>query len=806
MHDVRYAIRTLGRSPLYAALVALTLAVGIGPTTAIFSVVHALLLRPLPYRDPDSLVNVWRFRNATDHAPVSGPDFADFRDRNTTLAEMASATRADSFNVGGIRAPLRVEGARVTANFFSLLGAPPALGALPSGAKIDGAKQVVLGYRLWQQSYGGADVIGKQTRLNGEPHTIVAVMPEDFGYPARAEAWVPYDLTAENLGHRAYHRLHVVARLRPGVTVAHADADMKRIAKQLGNEYPDTSRGIGAAVSTLRETVAGDVRRPLLILLGAVAFLLFIACSNVANLALTRAATRRKDLAVRMAIGASTGRVARQLLTESVLLSAVGGALGLPLAWISIRAPRALGGAYFANPEQIRLDPAVLAFNFTIAILTGVAFGFAPLLTHGNRFDALRSGDRAGAHGGRDARIAREAIVVAILSFSFVLLIGAGLLVRSFLKVRAVDIGVRTDHTMTLRIYLPETKYPSFDVRNAFFEQFLQRMRTTHGVDAAATISGLPLENSMSGDITFPNESDPVAARRIATFTEISPGFLAAAGVPLIAGREFTWDDIHRVPGLLAALDEKKPDAERVPVLVNETYANLFGRGKPLGQELLVGGDMPSRIIGVVGDVKQSEPTKPTPAHVYMPLGSPLPMRPMNFILRSRTLSPRALSAIARETLRTMDPDVPPYRIRTMDEVVAESIAGSRFEAVLLMVFAGIALLLATMGIYGVISYNVTQRTRELAIRMAIGASAPDVLRLILARVGRLAAVGVVLGALGALTLTRWLDALLFQVSSADPLMFVFVASLMLVTALIASSAPAHRAARLEPMEALRSE
>ncbi|MCU1349190.1 MAG: hypothetical protein JWO56_2220 [Acidobacteria bacterium] len=806
MHDVRYAVRALARAPLYAVLVALTLAVGIGPTTAIFSVVHALLLRPLPYRDPGSLVVVWRFRNAADHAPVSGPDFADFREMNATLAEMAAATRGDSFNVGGIRAPLRVEGSQVTANFFALLGAAPALGALPGGGKVDGAKQVVIGYRLWQQSYGGANVIGRETRLNGEPYAIVAVMPEDFAYPPRAEAWVPYDLTADKLGHRAYHRLSVVARLKPGVTAGQADADMKRIAKRLGDLYPDTSRGIGAAVTPFRESVAGDVRRPLLILLGAVAFLLFIACSNVANLALTRAATRRKDLAIRLAHGATTGRLARQLLTESVLLSLAGGLAGLPLAWLSIHALRALGGAYFANPEQITLDLPVLAFNFAVAVLTGIAFGFAPLVTRGNLFDALRSGDRTGAHGGREGRMARELIVVAILSFSFVLLIGAVLLVRSFLEVRAVDAGVRTANTLTLRIHLPDTKYPAIEVRTAFFKRFLDALRARPGIDAAATVSGLPLENTMSGDITFPGDTDPVAARRIATFTEISPGFLEAAGVPLVAGREFTWDDIRRVPALLAALDEKKPGAERVPVLVNETYAHLFGRGKPLGQEVLVGGDMPSVVVGVVGDVRQSEPTKPMPAHVYMPLGSPLPMRPMNFVLRSRTLPPRALAAIARDTLRRLDPDVPPYRIRTLDEVVAESIAGSRFEAVLLMILAGIALLLATMGIYGVISCNVAQRTRELAIRVAIGADRPDVLRLILANVGRLAAIGVFLGGVGALLLTRWLDALLFRVDSADPATFAAVAALIVVTALVASAAPALRAARLEPMAALRGE
>ncbi|HEX8151990.1 MAG TPA: ABC transporter permease, partial [Thermoanaerobaculia bacterium] len=689
---------------------------------------------------------------------------------------------------------------------FRLLGTRAELGSLPDGKAIGGEKHVVLGYELWQRSYGGANVIGKQARLNGESYTIVAVMPRDFAYPPKAELWVPYDLTAETLGHRAYHRMHVIGRLKPKVTVAQADADMKRIAKQLGELYPDTTRGIGAGVSSLREVLSGDVRRPLLMLLGAVAFLLFIACSNVANLALTRAATRRKDLAVRMALGATRDRIARALLTESVLLALIGGAAGLPLARMSMRALRLLGSAYFPRPEQITLDYTVLAFNFTIAILTGIAFGFTPLITRGNLFDSLRSGDRTDAHGGREGRFARELIVVAIMSFSFVLLIGAGLLLRSFMKVRSIEVGIRPERALALRIYLPESKYPDNAVRTEFFTRFLERLRATPGIDAAAALSGLPLENTMSGDIVFPGESDPVAARRIASFTEVSPGYLAAAGVPLLAGREFTWDDVRQVPQLVEALIAQKPNARRVPALVNETFAARFGQGSPLGREVFVGGDLPMVVVGVVGDVKQTEPTKPTAPHVYMPLGTPLPMRPMNFVIRSHALDAASVASIARNTLRQLDPDVPPYKIRTLEEVVSESVAGPRLQAVLLTAFGAIALILATMGIYGVISYNVTQRTRELAIRMAIGAAAPDVLRLVLSRVGRLATIGVALGATGALLLNRWLDSLLFEVDSGDPTMFAAVAAVTLATALLASTAPARRAAALEPMVALRAE
>jgi putative ABC transport system permease protein len=794
MSDVRYALRSLASSPLYAILVIVTLAIGIGPTTAIFSVVHALLIRDLPYRDAESLVVVWRFRNAGDKAPVSGPDFADFRDLNTTLAELTAATYSDSFNLGGVAQPIRVDGSRVTANYFSLLGTRPIAGTLPTGGPIGDAKQVILGHDLWMQSFGGANVIGREARLNGETYVISAVMPRDFGFPEKAQMWIPYDLTPERLNHRALHRLAVIARLKPGVTVAQADADMKRIADRIGALHPDTSRGIGAAVSSLRDQLAGTIRKPLLILLGAVAFLLLIACSNVANLALTRAAMRTREISVRMALGASTSRIARQLFTESLLLSIAGGLAGLGLARVSIVALRSLGSAYFARPERITLDGGVLAFNFAVAVLTGVAFGFAAMTARGELFDALRSGDRTDADGGRQARLLREAIVVAVIAFSFVLLIGAGLMLRSFAKVRDVEVGIRAAGAMTLKVYLPTTKYPEIPVRTAFYERFLRRIADVRGIDAASAVSGLPLENTMSGDVVFPGESDPIAARRIASFTEISPGYLASAGVPLLQGRDFTWDDIHQLPQL-----------ERAPVLVNETFARRFGRGA-LGQQLFIGGDLPGTIIGVVGDVKQTDPRQPTPGHVYLPLGTPLPARSMNFMLRSRTLSTQAMATIATGVLRELDAEVPPYRIRSMEQVVADALAGARFQAVLLGGFAAIALLLATIGIYGVISYTVARRTREVAIRMAVGAAARDVMRLVFVRVLTLATIGLGVGAVGALLLTRVMEAVLFEVEPADPKTFAIIAAVTLATALLASALPARRAAGLDPMRALRAE
>ncbi|HYM61268.1 MAG TPA: ABC transporter permease, partial [Thermoanaerobaculia bacterium] len=782
---LQYAVRSLVRTPLYALLVIVTLAIGIGPTTAIFSVVHALLLRELPYRDPESLAVVWRFRNAGDYAPVSGPDFADFREANTAFSALAAASR-ESFNVGGIAQPTRVEGARVTLNFFTLLGVPPSSGTLPQSGE---GRDVILGHDLWMLSFGGGNVVGKETRLNGETYRIAAVMPAGFAYPEHAQLWVPYDLTPDRLGHRAYHRLSVVGRLKPGITLAQAEADMQRVARKIGDSNPETSRGIGVSVSSLREMLTGPVRKPLLLLLGATGFLLLIACSNVANIALTRAATRRKEIAVRLALGAGVGRVAYQLLTEGMLLSGIGGLAGLLLAQASIGVLRAIGGPYFAHPQAITLDKSVLAFNFIVAALTGIVFGLAALIARGAPFDALRSGDRTDTHGGRQGRLAREAIVVSIIAFSFCLLIGACLMVRNFLKIRSIDVGVRTRDVMTLRIYLPEPKYPDNATRTAFYERFLQRLGAVPGIDSVALVSGLPLENMLSGDIVFPGESDPVAARRIASFTEISPGWFRAAGIPLLQGRDFTWDDIHHLPM-----------TEEAPVLVNATYSSRFGHGATLGQKLVIGGDVKGMIVGVAADVKQTDPRLSTPAHIYVPLGVPLPLGPTNFAIRSGSLSPTAVTSLAREVLRQLDPDVPPYRIRTMEQVIDEALAGSRFQAVLLTVLAAIALLLATIGIYGVISFNVAQRTREIAVRMAVGAASGDVVLLVLRRVLRLALVGLLLGVTGALYLTHWLNGMLFEIDAGDPTMLTAIAAGTLVTAVVASIIPARHAAELDPM------
>ena len=806
LRDVRFALRTFAKAPSFSIVIVVTLAIGIGPATTIFSVVDSLLLRPLPYRDAERIAAVSRMRQPGDKAPVSGPDFADLRTMTTTFSDLAAASWSGSFNIGEISEPVRVEGSRVTPNFFRLLGTPALMGRVPDGAPVRGERTAILSYGLWQGAFGGrADVIGRDVRLNGEPHRIVAVMSLDFAFPPRAEVWVPFDLTGDALGHRALHQYRVIGRLNPGISINAADADVKRVAIRLGQLYPDTTAGIGASAVTLRENLSGDVRRPLLVLFGAVVFLLLIACSNAANLMLTRAVAREHELAVRAALGASEGRIARQLLVDAVLLTAAGGLLGVGIAALGLRLVRRLGATLIARPELITIDSRVLAFNFAIAVFAGLLFGLAPLLSRDERFAQLRAGTRAAAQRGWNTRRMREAIVVAVVALSFFLLIGAGLLLGSFSRIRRIPLGIDPEELVTMRVFLPEGKYPDLEVRTRLLEQVLEDVRSSPGIVDAAIVNGLPLENTMSGDIAFPDEGPFVSARRIASFSEISPGYFRTAGVPLLEGRDFTRDDVRNVVPLIEAL-MVNPNGAQPPIVVNATMAKRYWSGRSaLGQSVRVGGENAYRIVGVVGDVKQASALDPTPPHVYLPLGTPLPARPANFMIRS-SLAPAVVEKVVRTAMRRVDPDVPPYRVRTMEDVIAAAVASPRLQTVLLVVFAAVALALATVGIYGVISYNVAQRTREIGIRMAIGSTGAGVVRLVVGRVVRLALLGVCIGLFGALLLSESVEKLLFEFDAADPRVFTAVAALLLLTAVLASTAPALRAASVDPAVSLRHE
>jgi putative ABC transport system permease protein len=805
LHDLRLTLRSLRRAPAFALLTIATLAIGIGPATAIFSIVESVLIRQLPYRDADSLVAVWRAREKGDRAPMSGPDFADFRRMNRSFSGMAVASSSGNFNVGDISEPVRVEGARVTPNFFALLGARPLLGEPPAGSAVRDDKLVILSEGLWRRSFGAANVIGKQVRLNGDSYRVVAVMPRAFAFPEKSELWVPFDLTPDKLGHRAIHQYRVIARLKSGVTVARASAEMNVIARQLAKTYPETTAGIDAWAMSLRDSIAGDVRKPLMVLFAAVVFLLFIACSNTMNLVMTRAAARERDVAVRSALGATEGRLARELLLEMLVLTIAGAAAGLVLAALALRLTRALGDSYFARPDLISIDLTVLLFNLGVAVLTGLAFSLVPLLSRRSRFAHLAGGARVRSSAGWSSRLVRESIVVAVVAFSFMLLIGAAVLMHSFTRLARVDIGVKPEQLVTMRIFLPPAKYPDNEVRTRITQQIIERLSETPGIDSVAAVGGLPLEHTMSGDIAFPNEGNFADARRIASFIEISPRYFRTAGIPLLMGRDFTNDDVRTLTPMLDALS-RDPKAPLPPILINETMARRFWRDRsPIGQAVLVGGESAWRIVGVAGDVKSDNPREPTPPQVYLPLGTPLPPRPTPFLVRS-SMSAQSVMAAMRRVMATIDPNVPPYQVRTMGEVISSAFAGPRFQTVLLIAFAATALLLAIVGIYGVTSYNVVQRTREIGVRVAFGASRRDVFRLVVGRVARLAAIGIIIGGAGAIALSRALESLVFEVQVADPRVFAAVATVLLLAAMAASANPARRATAVEPSRALRQE
>ena len=795
LHDLRLTLRSLRRAPAFALLTIATLAIGIGPATAIFSIVESVLIRQLPYRDADSLVAVWRAREKGDRAPMSGPDFADFRRMNRSFSGMAAAS-SGNFNVGDISEPVRVEGSRVTPNFFALLGARPLLGDAPAGHGAGDEKLVILSEGLWRRSFGAANVIGKPLRLNGEPFRVVAVMPREFAFPAKSELWVPFDLTPDKLGHRAIYQYRAIARLKPGVTVARASAEMQVIAKQLAKMYPETTAGIDAWAMSLRDSIAGNVRKPLLVLFAAVVFLLFIACSNTMNLVMTRAAARERDVAVRSALGATEGRLARELLLEMLVLTLAGAAAGLVLAALALRLTRALGDSYFARPDLISIDVTVLFFNLGLAVVTGLVFSLVPLVSRRSRFAHLAAGARVRSTAGWNSRLVRESIVVAVVAFSFMLLIGAAVLMHSFTRLARVDIGVKPEQLITMRIFLPPAKYPDNEVRTRITQQIIERLSETPGIDSVAAVGGLPLENTMSGDIAFPNEGNFADSRRIASFIEISPRYFRTAGISLLKGRDFTNDDIH------ALTNPKAPP----PIVINETMAKRYWPDRsPLGQTVLVGGESAWQIVGVAGDVKADNPREATPSQVYLPLGTPLPPRPAQFLVRS-AMSAQSVTAAMRRVMATIDSDVPPYQVRTMGEVISSAFAGPRFQTVLLIVFATTALLLAIVGIYGVTSYNVVQRTREMGVRVAFGASRGDVFKLVVGRVARLAAIGIAIGGTGAIALSRALESLVFEVQVADPRVFGAVTSVLLFAAMAASANPARRATAVDPSHALRHE
>ena len=800
--DLVHALRRLRQSPGFTLIAVATLALGIGANSAIFSVISAVLLRPLPFEEPERLAQLsqtWQGRFLAIYSPQN---FLDVQAQAQSFETMA-AVDAGGVTLTGRGAPARIQGAEVSASFFDVLRMRPALGrALRSDENETGhTKVVVLGDRLWRERFGGSPaVIGQSVLLNREPFLIVGVAPKGFAYPEGAELWTPleYDLRFRTKSRGAWY-LGVIARLKPGVPMSRARDEMAMIGGRLARDYPDANEGVGGTLLPLQESLVGRSRTSLLVLFGAVGLVLLVACVNVANLLLARMAARETELAVRSALGAGRRRLVRQLLTESVLLSLLGGAAGLLLASVSLDSLLALQPEGLPRLGEVRIDRGVAAFATLVSIATGILFGIFPALqmTQLSTAQALREAGR-GLLSSRGARV-RGGLVVGQMALAMVLLAGAGLLLRSFVRLSHVDPGFRTDSALTFRISLPEMAYATEARRAAFLDDLLGKLAALPGVREVGAVAGLPLSGQrfniafeVAGRAPVPPAQQPSLEVRVA-----SSEYFKAMGIPVKRGRGFERQD--------------QMSSSPVVVLSESAVRQYFPGEDPLGKHLTIGmgrdEGLPApggEIVGVVGDVKEAGLSKASPPAVYLPHAQ-LGVSSMDVLVRT-SVSPRTLVPTIEAVVHDLDAELPLMRMRTLDEVVGRSISEPRFYAVLLGAFATIALLLAALGVFGVMSYAVAQRRREIGIRVALGADPSELLRMVLGNALALVGAGIGVGLLGAVALSRIMATLLFELSPTDPATLVGVAALLAAVALLASYLPARRATRVDPLVALRSE
>jgi putative ABC transport system permease protein len=797
-HDLRYALRQLLRSPGWSAVALLTIALGIGACTAIFSVVNTVLLRPLPYPESERLVvvretNLPRF---PEFSVAPGQYFA-WRAQSRSWQSLA-ASRSATYNLTGLGEPQRVIAERVTANHFSTLGVRPALGRdFTAEEDVPGRENVVLlSHGFWQRQLGGrADVLQRALTLNGQPFTVIGVMPPGFRPHGRTEVYTPAAYTASDREQRGGHYISVFGRLAPGVTLEQARSEMAVIAERMARQYPATNQGWGVKLTPMLEAAVRDVKPVLFALLAAVGCLLLIACANVANLLLVRATGRVKEIAVRGALGAGRARIVRQLLTESLLLALLGAALGVVIAQLGIRGLMSLAPESVPRLQEVAIDLRALGVSVALAIVTGIAFGVAPArqLTRPELSEALKQAGRGAGETGHRHRL-RGALVVAEMAIALVLLVGAGLLMRSFVHLQSVDPGFEPQQALAARVSLPEQKYDSDAKQALFADQALRQLAALPGVQAAGAVQVAPLSGS-DYLLQFSIKGRPPIAPSDLPPTHyyaVSPGYFRAMGIRLLRGRLFEATDTATSPPV---------------AIIGESMARKFFPGQdPLGQYIMVtqGPDRWRQIVGVVRDVRHYDLHREVTVQTYEPLAQQ-PFSLLTFVVRAGG-STEPLPAAIRRAIYAVDADQPVARIQPLTQWVAESMGRQRFAMLLFAVFSGAALLLAAIGIYGVMAYSVRQRRGEIGIRMALGAGTAQVLRLVCLQGGRLIVLGLGLGIGGALLLTRFLSTMLFGVSAQDPLTFGVIALLLAIAAALACLLPARRAAGVNPMTALRSE
>lgn len=821
LHDVRYALRLLRKSPAFTLVAILTLALGIGATTAIFTVVNAVLLRSLPYKQSDQLVKVWgKFdKMGLPRNWLSEPEWWDLLAQNTSFAELAAYSGGGGANMvlRGAK-PVRVGQASATSSFFPLLGVQAAVGRLFTPEEDQPGKEhvAVLGYGLWKDSFGAdKNAIGQKLQLGVDSYIIVGVLPEHFSFEGSTsnDVWIPLALDKARPRNRGSHFLEVVGRLKPGTTLSQAATDVGRFAADLGRAYPNnypSDSGWGVFVVPLATELTGDVRPALLVLMAAVAAVLLIGCANLANLLLARATARQREIAVRAALGASKLRLVRQLLTESVVLSVAGGILGLLLAYWAVDACRGLAHLNVPRLGEAIIDKYVLGFAFAISVLTGLVFGLAPA-THAvgsGLSHALKESGRSSSHGIGGVKL-RASLVVSEVALALVLLICAGLLVRSFERLLKVDPGFQTEHLLTMTISLPGARYPNGPAPAAFFKKLIAQVKTLPGVQAAGEVTSLPMSGTYaSGTIRLEDTSahNAVFDQQFhlpyleTDYRWTTPGYFEALKIPLIRGRLFADAD-------------NEADAPQVAI-VDEEFARRFWPGQdPTGKRIsymtVPNSNPPQRswctIVGVVGHVKHYSLDVEGREQAYFPIAQAAFNRNMFVVVRTGT-DPTAMTSAIRSQVSALDPEVPIYGVRTMDELVAESLTQRQLNMLLLASFAALALALAAMGIYGVMSYLVNQRTQEIGVRMALGARRSDVLKMIVLQGLRLAGAGLLAGLLLALLFARLISGLLYGTSPGDPLTFAAIALLLAAIAFLASYIPALRATKVEPVVALRYE
>jgi putative ABC transport system permease protein len=807
MNDFRYALRALRQNPGFILVALLTLALGIGANTTIFSVVRGVLLRPLPYPAPERLVRVFESRDGS-HGSVSPPDYVDWRDQSDVFAGLATLNSGSSFALTGGTGPAQqVDGASVTPNFFSVLGVAPVLGSdfVPADGVVGQNHVVLLGYGLWRRRFGGdPTIVGRSIRLDGESYRVAGVMPLGKEYPRDAELWVPLAFTEHDLAtQRGAHYLDVIGRLRPGVTLARAQTEMDAIAARLAESYPNTNRNAGALEMPLLESMVGSVAPALRILLGAVGLVLLIACTNVANLALARARRREREMSVRLALGAGRWRLVRGVLAEGILLGLAGGAVGLGMAVWGVPLLRVLRPGDMPRLDQVRVDGTVLGFAVGVSLLSGLLFSLLPagqIFTRAELHESLTSEGRSlTAH--RRARSSRNSLVAAEMALSVTLLAGAALLARSFVALVHVDPGFAPDHVLSFSLSLPDARYSTPERADAFYQQLLARLRALPGVQAAGAVFGLPLSGFRFGISAYELDGRRLPSGeddRLSTQVRIvTPDYFPAMGIAVVRGRNFT-------------------DADRVgappAIIVNEAAARLLWPGQnPLGHHLTIGtsfglgrGRVGGEVVGVVRDTREFGLGASVRPETYL-VHAQVPVGYMSVVLRTAT-DPDALARAAAAAVAALDPDVPAFDVRTMNERVSASMAQPRFYLLLLGAFAAVALLLAAVGIYGVMSYTVGERRREIGVRIALGACPVEVLALVVRQGMTVAGIGAAVGLAGSLAGARVLRGLLYGVGPTDVTAFAGAVAVLALVALLACYVPARRAARVDPMEALRYE